>query len=141
MNCKQVIVVRRDLNMRKGKIAAQVAHAAQAFLLGRIEKKEVWTPGSDNNWSLNSLIHALSNEQFIWLTDPESAMAKVVVGIDSERELRELVDLARAAKITVHEIIDAGRTEFNGVATFTVAAFGPHEVSKLDKLTGHLKLL
>ena len=124
---KQVIVVRKDLNMRKGKIAAQVAHASMKFL-------------TDNNEAErgDEMIVKLSPAEAMWLT---GSFTKVVVGVDSEDALSDLVLQAELSGIEVHPIIDAGRTEFNGVPTLTCAAFGPCEADVLDKITGNLKLI
>lgn len=124
---KQVIVVRKDLNMRKGKVAAQVAHASMKFLF-------------DNNDSEHStqLKVELSPQEALWVAGP---FAKVVCGCDSEDELRDLMLKAELKGIQCCSIIDAGRTEFHGEPTLTCAAFGPDEISMLDEVTGNLKLL
>lgn len=125
---KQVIVVRKDLNMRKGKIAAQVAHAAMKFLVDNNE--------ADRG---DEITVKLTPEEAQWLLS--GSFTKVVVGVDSEDALRDLVFQAELADIEVHPIIDAGRTEFNGVPTLTCAAFGPCTAEELDKITGNLKLI
>ena len=124
---KQVIVVRKDLNMRKGKLASQVAHASMKFLL-------------DNNEAERSdeLVIKLTQAEAMWLT---GSFTKIVAGVDSEDALRQLVFKAEMEGIEVHKIIDAGRTEFNGVPTLTCAAFGPCESGIIDKITGNLKLM
>jgi peptidyl-tRNA hydrolase, PTH2 family len=124
---KQVIVVRKDLNMRKGKIAAQVAHASIKFLV-------------ENNESERSdeLFVKLSNEESIWVND---CFKKVVVSVDSEDELENLILRGRVLDIEVHSIIDSGLTEFGGQKTLTCAAFGPTDAKILDTITGHLKLM
>ena len=124
---KQVIVVRKDLLMRKGKIAAQVAHASMKFL-------------TDNNESERGdevIIH-LSPDEAMWLT---GSFTKIVVGVESEDALRDLILQGEIEGIEVHPIIDSGRTEFNGVPTLTCAAFGPCSSEQLDKITGNLKLI
>lgn len=126
---KQVIVVRKDLNMRKGKLAAQVAHASMAF----ITRKMVGDEGGKGIYEIS--LTPAENE---WLA---SSFTKVVVGVNSEDELRELIVKSQKSGITAHEIIDNGRTEFHGVPTLTCAAFGPSYPEALDALTGHLKLL
>ena len=126
-NVKQVIAVRRDLNMRKGKLAAQVAHASMKFLC-------------DNNESdrPDQLVVNLSPVEAAWLF---GLFTKIVVGIDSEDELRHLVFKASLEGVESHMIIDSGKTEFNGTPTLTCAAFGPAEEGTIDAITGHLKLL
>jgi len=124
---KQVIVVRRDLKMRKGKIGAQCAHAAMKFLIDNDESKQ-----SDQ------LFVKLSIQEATWVRD---LFTKIVVGVDSEDELQDLIFKAKLANIEVHPIIDSGITEFHNVATLTCAAFGPAESDEIDRITGNLKLL
>jgi peptidyl-tRNA hydrolase, PTH2 family len=124
---KMVIVVRKDLNMRKGKMCAQVGHSVMGFLLDNNE--------SDRNDCLNI---TLSEQEMIWL---EEGQAKIVVSCDSEDELEGLMFKAKMRNIQTHKIIDHGRTEFHGVPTLTCCAFGPDFASKLDQITSHLKLL
>lgn len=126
-NVKQVIVVRKDLNMRKGKMCAQVAHASMKFLVDNNEAERG-----------DEIVIKLTPAEAMWLT---SSFTKVVVGCDSEDALRDLIFQAELTDVEVHPIIDAGRTEFNGVPTLTCAAFGPCTSDELDKITGNLKLL
>jgi len=124
---KQVIVVRKDLGMRKGKIASQVAHASMSFLLDSNESKRV-----------DELKIKLTSAEAQWLS---SSFTKVVVSVDSEEELRDLIFHAEMKGIQCCPIIDAGRTEFHNVPTLTCAAFGPANSSDVDEITGKLKLL
>ena len=125
---KQVIVARKDLNMRKGKLAAQVAHAAMGVLLAQMNK-------TGNYWALEltpgSPLHA-------WLT---GRFKKIVVGVNSESELLALHEQAKAAGLLCCLIQDSGLTEFGGVPTYTTLAIGPTLPADLDPLTGTLSLL
>ena len=117
MSYKMMIVVRKDLNMRKGKMIAQGGHGVGGLLMsGSIP------PDAMQGWR-------------------ESGTAKIAVGIDSEEGLLDLTQRARAAKLPVNLVRDSGRTEFNGEPTYTVAAIGPARSEQLDPLTGDLKLL
>jgi PTH2 family peptidyl-tRNA hydrolase len=124
---KQVIVVRKDLNMRKGKLAAQVAHASMKFLMENNESNRG-----------DELFVRLSNDEADWINN---SFTKVVVGVDSADELEFLIMKGKAHDLEVNEIIDSGKTEFAGVNTLTCAAFGPNKSSLINKVTGHLKLL
>jgi len=124
---KQVIVVRKDLNMRKGKIAAQVAHASMKFLIDNNEAERG-----------DEMIIKLTPTEAMWLT---GSFTKIVVGIDSEEALNELIFKANISDIEVHSIIDSGKTEFNGIPTLTCAAFGPCTSEQLDRITGKLSLI
>jgi len=136
---KQVIVCRKDLNMRKGKIAAQVAHASQSFIVkGALADWHKAAPSlpPDRRYVLHK---SLSESEGQWLTDGRST--KIVVSADSEQELVGLILKGREAGIVVHEMYDLGLTEFHGVRTLTCAAFGPDEAEKIDAITGGCKLL
>ncbi len=124
---KQVIIVRKDLNMRKGKMCAQAAHASMAFIT------KIITAHTKHKQPI-----ILSNEVQDWI---ENSFTKIVVGIESEQELKELIDIAMSSDLLVSPIIDNGATEFNGVPTLTCAAIGPDHDFIVDKITGHLKLL
>ena len=123
---KQVIVVRKDLNMRKGKIAGQVGHATMMFLTKQATIEE------------QKLTVTLSIPQYDWLTN---SFTKIVPYVNSEDELRSLIQKAKDSGVVVHECIDNGLTEFKGVSTLTCAAFGPDYPELLDPITGHLPLL
>lgn len=124
---KQVIVVRKDLNMRKGKIAAQVAHASMAFFSENNDSKRV------------DEVHVkLTETEAQWLS---TSRAKIVASVDSEDQLRDLIFHAESKGVSVYPIIDAGRTEFHGEPTLTCASFGPGYIEDLDEITGNLKLL
>ena len=117
---KQVIVMRNDLNMRKGKMCAQAAHASIHCLLDSV----LYDVGP-------------SKIQVEWLTQ---GMTKICVRVDSEEELLEVYQQAKAAGLEVHLITDAGITEFKE-PTRTCIAIGPDRADKIDKITGELKLL
>jgi PTH2 family peptidyl-tRNA hydrolase len=119
---KQVIVIRRDLAMRRGKEIAQGAHASMIWLAERIRQPRF----------------RFSDAERAWLG---GAFTKVCVRVDSEAELFEIVRSAQQAGILVRLVIDAGRTQFHGVPTPTCCAVGPDFADLIDPITGHLKLL
>lgn len=132
MQTKQVIVVRKDLNMRKGKMVAQGAHASMKVFFDRMKQHSFNRDGS------GSFKVEATAEMVNWMTN---AFTKVCVGVNSEKELLEIYNKARAANIPCSIITDAGRTEFHGEPTKTAVAVGPDEVSKVDAITGSLSLL
>ena len=123
---KQVIVMRHDLKMRRGKQIAQGAHASMSFLCRRLQETGSVT------------LDGLTDAQRAWLT---GAFAKVCCRVDSEEELMQIHDKALEAGLEVHLITDSGRTEFHGQPTRTCLAIGPDEADKIDAITGHLQLL
>lgn len=139
---KQMLVVRRDLKMRRGKEAAQCAHASMKVLLDRKVSYGIDRGGSDPfdaDARLDSqLVIDASDIDNEWLFGPEHK--KVCVSVDSEEELLDCVTKAQEAGIPVAMITDQGRTEFGGVPTNTVAAIGPATDEDLEPITGHLRL-
>lgn len=111
---KQVIVVRLDLGMSVGKLAAQACHA-----------------------SLGSYVKAGLVSRKAW--DLEGGK-KVVLGCESLDELRLIEVKARDAKLPHLSIKDAGHTELKP-GTVTALGIGPAKEEEIDKITGKLKLL
>ena len=138
---KQVIVMRKDLNMRKGKMVAQGAHASMAVILKFLQVKTKyyhWGAGeTDETYAYHMELHQQSPIRQ-WL---EGKFTKICVSVDSEQELIDIYNKAREANIPSALITDSGLTEFNGVPTNTCCAVGPWHAEEIDKITGHLKLL
>lgn len=126
MNTKQVIVVRKDLKMRRGKEIAQASHASMAFLTRQM------IGGKPKHYVVD-----LSEPERTWI---DSSFAKVCVQVDSEQELLDIEAKAKEAGLECHVITDSGLTEFHGVPTRTCLAIGPDLSEKIDLVTGHLKL-
>jgi PTH2 family peptidyl-tRNA hydrolase len=118
---KQVIVYRRDLNMRKGKIAAQVAHASLAVLLDRDEG-----PRGELRIPLDAAIASWTRSRF----------KKIVLSVETEDDLVRVHALAKAAGLPTALVTDAGHTEFGGVPTRTTCAVGPADEAAIDAITG-----
>ena len=137
---KQMIVMRRDLKMRKGKIAAQAGHACvEAVLMalakeGRLDQVRVNDAGTwvylDDDATETT---ALSD----WF---DAGVAKVCVYVDSEEELLDLAARGHELGFVCALVRDAGLTEFHGESTFTCLAFEPLRASQIDPLTGDLPL-
>lgn len=123
---KQVIVMRHDLKMRRGKQIAQGAHAAMSFFCRRLQEQGAVS------------LDDFSNTQQMWLT---GSFAKICCRVNSEEELMAIYDKAIDAGLEVHLITDSGKTEFGGVPTRTCLAIGPDDVEKIDPITGDLQLL
>lgn len=111
---KQVIIVNGSLKLPKGKLAAQVAHAAVA-----------------------SFLDADATAQRQWLN---SGMPKIVLKAATEIELIDIQQQAVACNLPAHLIRDAGKTVVEA-GTITCLGLGPAEPAKIDALTTHLKLL
>ena len=116
MAIKQVIVVRTDLDMGKGKIAAQVGHAC---VMGAEHVRK-----SNPEWFS------------IWWNGQEKVVLKVV----NLKELEEIKQSAIEFDLPWSEITDAGHTQI-APGTTTCISIGPAPEEKIDKITGDLKLL
>lgn len=135
---KMMIVMRRDLKMRKGKIAAQAGHACIEAILIALKKE-------------NRLCDLEMTEDGMSLRteDPNETpltewfhygCAKICVYVDSEEELLAIAEKAKEKNIIAAVITDAGMTEFHGVPTKTCLALEPLAAEKADELTGGLPL-
>jgi len=113
---KQVIVVRTDLEMGKGKIAAQVGHAC---VMGA-EHVRKSHPEWFNEW---------------W-----AGQEKVVVKVSGIKELQEIKRHAIELDLPWSEVSDAGHTQL-APGTTTCISIGPAPENLIDKVTGTLKLL
>jgi len=111
---KQVIVVNQSLHLPKGKLAAQVAHAA-----------------------VGAFVAAEDDARVNWL---EEGMPKVVLEAPTDADLLRLLDLALQAGIPALLVEDAGRTVVPA-GTITCLGLGPAADEDIDQLTGELKLL
>jgi PTH2 family peptidyl-tRNA hydrolase len=113
---KQVIVVRADLGMGKGKIAAQVGHAC---VLGAENVRK-----SHPDWF------------FKWWGGQE----KIVLKVNGLAELEEIKKRAIELNLPWSEVTDAGHTQIEP-GTFTCISIGPAPEDLVDKITSDLKLL
>lgn len=116
MEYKQVIVVRKDLNMGTGKTAAQVAHAS----LEAYEKTTKKNPENISRWK-------------------EQGQAKIVLKVNSKKELLELFEKVKNV-LPTSLIKDAGRTQIEAGEP-TAIGIGPAAESDVNKFTKDLKLL
>ncbi len=135
---KMMIVMRRDLKMRKGKIAAQAGHACIDAILMALSKE-----GRINDFEMTDEGPVLKHNDkpisplFDWFA---YGCAKVCVYVDSEAALLEIAEKAKEKGIIVSVITDAGMTEFHGVPTKTCLALEPLSAEIADELTGDLPL-
>lgn len=137
---KQVIVIRRDLKMRRGKEIAQGAHASNAFFTSRL--KEIFGNGITLRscvklvyWFLTGRL--LTPVEWLWITH---SFTKICLTVKSEEELISVYEHAKLAGLEVHLITDNGATEFNGVPTKTCLAIGPGYSEEINKVTSGLTL-
>ncbi len=114
---KQVIILRMDLQMGKGKMVAQGAHASIEAYLDAVSK----TPALAHKW------HA-------------QGMRKVALKVESEKELVSMFQAAKDYELPCALITDAGYTQIEP-GSKTAVGIGPAKAELLDRFTGQLKLL
>lgn len=115
MAAKLAVVVRTDLGMGRGKIAAQVAHAAVAAVLASLGGADLAA----------------------WLRDGQP---KVILKVPTAAELEDVVRRAEVAGLRVELIRDAGRTQL-APGTLTCCSVGPADSARIDAATAGLSLL
>jgi len=110
---KQVILIRKDLNMSKGKIAAQAGHACVIAVLSS-NKKLI------DSWN-------------------KTGMKKIALKVENEEELLKYLKKAEEEGLNFSLVQDAGHTEV-APGTKTCGAIGPAPEGLIDKITGELKM-
>lgn len=135
---KQVIVVRRDLKMRKGKIAAQSGHACvEAVLMAIAREGRADQIRATDEWAYLEHDENDNSPLTDWF---DAGVAKICVYVDGEEALLDIAAQGREAGFAVALIRDAGHTEFHGEPTYTCLAFEPLPAEKIDPITGELPL-
>ncbi|XP_015187837.1 PREDICTED: peptidyl-tRNA hydrolase 2, mitochondrial-like [Polistes dominula] len=116
---KMVIVVRTDISMGTGKIAAQCAHAAVECY---------------RNTPINPM------KQYMFRSWLYNGQPKVVLQVSSEYKLLELEQNAKKIGLVTAVIKDAGRTQLKP-GTISVLGIGPDLSTEVNRVTSHLQLL
>ena len=144
MTIKQIIVIREDLDMSRGKIASQAAHASMKALVDamkHIDMKRVIETEDGLDYDTRPAMYLDLDEDKelkAWL---EGSFTKIVVYVKSEEKLMQLYEKVQKAGLRVSLIIDNGTTEFGGVKTKTCIAIGPHAAERIDPFTKKYPLL
>lgn len=135
---KQMIVMRRDLKMRKGKIAAQAGHACVTAVLAALKREQrLGQIQADEAGVMLAASAQPATPLSEWFS---RGVAKVCVYVDSEEELLAIDRKAKEAGILSALICDNGITEFHGQPTYTCLALEPALPEKVDPITGALPL-
>ena len=141
---KQVIVVRKNLNMRKGKTVAQSGHGILYSILDKMKVLPINNysdkPPNDDKMILTlSLKTDGSDPMYEWLFNQMTT--KICLWVDSLTDLMRIYSETRIAKIPCTIVKDLGKTEFNNRPTITCCVIGPWWSDEIDKITGGLPLL
>lgn len=112
---KLVLIIRTDLKMGKGKVAAQCAHAAVAAY------------------------KAATRHPAILLAWEECGQPKITVKVNNEEALVEIAKHGKSVGLITNIVKDAGHTQIPA-GSKTVCGIGPGPAPLIDQVTGHLKL-
>lgn len=139
-DAKQVILIRKDLEMPAGKLGAQVAHASLACILqmGSWHKDTIGagSPAEMHHFSIK--LHPEADQAVLdWMT---KSFPKITLEVKNEAQLKRYYDEAVAAGLPASWIVDAGRTVFNGVPTPTCVGIGPASREAIDAITKRLRV-
>ncbi|MHA1941610.1 MAG: peptidyl-tRNA hydrolase Pth2 [Candidatus Hodarchaeales archaeon] len=116
LEIKQVIILRKDLKMTKGKAAAQASHAAVA-----------------------AAVQSLKKSSRIFSSWWNGGQMKIILAVNSETELDEIENKLKRTGVIVSKINDAGRTQLPP-NTATALGIGPHAQMDVERITSSLKL-
>ncbi|ASV44341.1 peptidyl-tRNA hydrolase-like protein [Salicola phage SCTP-2] len=128
MESKQVIVVRKDIEMPKGKMAAQVSHASLGCILKVMRQSE------DTFHFETKEDCGISN----WLN---GSFTKITLYCNNLVDMMNIDLQARNAGLVTCVIEDEGRTVFNNEPTYTCLGIGPDFVDNFEGITDHLKMI
>jgi len=135
MDIKQVILVRKDLNMPSGKLMAQAAHASVQTILNRMH---IDTENFEDFAGIYRELNTTSNSALnLWICGEQK---KICLAVNSQEELDYYYNKALENNLMCSYIIDNGHTVFNGVRTPTCIAIGPDFSHLIDPITSKLKL-
>lgn len=137
MSTKQVILLRKDLNMPAGKSAAQASHSSLSAILNLMYTETETLDDSDNLVIYRELNTVSNSALNTWLSGEQK---KVCLSVNSLEELELYYQQAQKAGLPCSYIVDNGHTVFNGVQTPTAVAIGPHWNEDIDNITRCLKL-
>lgn len=128
---KQVIIIRRDLNIRRGKEISQGAHASMMWLAYRLNHE----PFPDDCGSQARA--AFTEPEAQWL---QGLFTKITCQVPTGDDLFRLQLRAAEEGVIAYLVTDAGATEFHGQPTPTALAIGPDWEDRVDLITKGLKL-
>lgn len=123
---KQIILLRRDLKLRRAEAAALASKASMAFIIeydvsDRSDSVQIKLTGIEAEWILNSA-------------------TRIILGVQTEDALKKILLKAELQGIPTYEINGPSSGKFDEGIQLIAASLGPDESEKLDIITGNLKL-
>lgn len=123
---KQIILLRRDMKLRRAEAAALASKASMAFILEGDE--------SDQSGSVKVTLSGIEAE---WMLGTST---RIILGVSSEETMRKLLLKAEFQGVSTYEITGSSSGKVDEGIQLIAAALGPDDSDKLDLITGNLKL-
>lgn len=131
---KQYIIVRTDLGMNAGKIAAQASHACLKVFFDKFEHTKIVGKGGK---SVDAMVYKPSEAEMQWIS---GRFTKITKKVKNENQLLKVYQAAKDAGLNASLIKDAGIFGLDG-ENYTVVAVGPNYVEDCEPVVGKLQLL
>jgi len=123
---KQIILLRRDMRLRRAESAALASKASMAFVLEGDE--------SDQSGSVKVILTGIEAEWFL------GCSTRIILGVSSEEAMRKILLKAELQGVSTYEITGSSSGKVDEGIQLIAAALGPDESDKLDLITGNLRL-
>lgn len=132
---KQYIIIRTDLPMNVGKLAAQAGHAVMKVFFDKFEDTQIIEKEGEDK--IDAFIYKPSVEERYWI---KNKFTKITKKVKNENQLLKVYEKAREAGLNVSLIKDAGLYGLEG-ENYTCIAVGPNYVEDCEPVVGKLRLL
>jgi PTH2 family peptidyl-tRNA hydrolase len=132
---KQYIIVRTDLPMNAGKVAAQASHACMKVFFDKFENTKIIQKSGED--PVDAMVFIPTEEEKQWI---KGKFTKIVKKVKNESQLLKVYEKAKEARLNVSIIKDAGIYGLEG-ENYTVIAVGPNYVDDCEPIVGKLRLL
>jgi len=132
---KQYIIVRTDLGMNAGKVAAQAAHSCMKVFFDKFEYTKIIQKSGED--PIDAMVFIPSEAEMQWI---KGKFTKITKKVKNENQLLKVYEQAREAGLSVSLIKDAGLYGLDG-ENYTVVAVGPNYVEDCEPVVGKLRLL
>jgi len=132
---KQYIIVRTDLPMNVGKVAAQASHACMKVFFDKFEHTQIIQKNGED--PVEAMVFIPTEEEKQWIN---GKFTKITKKVKNESQLLKVYEQAREAGLSVSIIKDAGLYGLEG-ENYTCIAVGPNYVDDCEPVVGKLRLL
>lgn len=133
-NIRHTVIIRKDLQMPVGLLAAQVAHICDAFM-----RQKIRISIEESNKEETDISPVFSKEEMDWFYDPYLS----VLAVNSYEDLCEIKDHAEREKLPIHcwkDTIPSPTFPDRSIKAFVGLSIGPADFDLIKIVTGGLEL-